>query len=250
MNQILLENIKIALEEKKIDEVQALYLIYTYQKIPMDIDPEDLLVLTGLKYIHSGRVGKILLTQDSPIKDVIPGTIKPKYINDVSAAIPKKLVRLIGVKNPDTGGLHFSGSEDTVNDTARKYLGKEGLIAYHYMIFLFLFPIESKTNRKWERHFLSHEYKGPRLRLRSAATGKKFKQIAKTKDMGAFLYGTYLFIKSGIRENKTYIKSIKHYLTEYEEWYDEALVAIQKADHVDDLFVDNNAREGRLSVAL
>ena len=87
MNNILLENIKIALNEKKIDEIQALYLIYTYQKIPMNIDPEDLLILTSLKYIHSGKVGKILLTQDSPIKDVIAGTIKPSYINDISCLL-------------------------------------------------------------------------------------------------------------------------------------------------------------------
>jgi len=250
MNNILLENIKIALNEKKIDEIQALYLIYTYQKIPMNIDPEDLLILTSLKYIHSGKVGKILLTQDSPIKDVIAGTIKPSYINDISAEIPKKLVRLLGVKDPTTGGLHFPGTEDTVNDTARKYLSNEGLIAYHYIIFLFLFPIESPTNRKWEKHFLSHEYKGPRLRLRSAATGRKFKTIANKMDMGAFLYGTYLFIKSGIRENKTYIKSVKNYLTEYQEWYDEALTLIKNAGSIDELFTDNNAREGRLSIAL
>lgn len=251
MTSILLENIKVALDEKLIDESQALYIMFAYQKLPMDISPESLLALTKLKYIVGGKVGRILLSQESSIIDVVAGTIKPNYINDISAEIPKKLVRMLGVKDPESGGLHFPGSEDTINDTARKYLGNEGLIAYHYMIFLYLFPIKGKSNRKWERHFTSFEYNGPRLRLRSAASGRKFKNMAKKYDMGAFLYGTYLFIKSGCKENKTFIKSVNNYLKEFQEWYDEALVAIKKADSIEDLFKDdNNAREGRLSVAL
>jgi hypothetical protein len=37
--------------------------------------------------------------------------------------------------------------------------------------------------------------------------------------MGVFLYATYLFVKSSVRENKSYVKSVTNYLKEYDEWY-------------------------------
>jgi hypothetical protein len=40
--------------------------------------------------------------------------------------------------------------------------------------------------------------------------------------MGVFLYATYLFVKSSVRENKSYVKSVTNYLKEYDEWYIEA----------------------------
>jgi hypothetical protein len=39
--------------------------------------------------------------------------------------------------------------------------------------------------------------------------------------MGVFLYATY-FVKSSVRENKSYVKSVTNYLKEYDEWYIEA----------------------------
>jgi hypothetical protein len=39
--------------------------------------------------------------------------------------------------------------------------------------------------------------------------------------MGVFPYATYLFVKSSVRENKSYVKSVTNYLKEY-EWYIEA----------------------------
>jgi hypothetical protein len=30
--------------------------------------------------------------------------------------------------------------------------------------------------------------------------------------MGVFLYATYLFVKSSVRENKSYVKSVTNYL--------------------------------------
>jgi hypothetical protein len=36
--------------------------------------------------------------------------------------------------------------------------------------------------------------------------------------MGVFLYATYLFVKSSVRENKSYVKSVTNYLKEYDEY--------------------------------
>lgn len=249
MSSVLLENLKEAIDLEKIDESQALYLIYLKENLVYDgIEPEDLLHLTTLGYLRNGKLTKKVLSQDG-VKDVISGTIKPKYFNDVSSQIPKKLIKILGNKAED-GSLKLLGGDESINDTARKYLAKEGLIAYHFLTFLFIFPIQGETNKRWEKHFTRFPYKGAKLRTRSRRTGKNFVKIVKSKDMGAFLYGTYLYMKSCIRENKAYVKTIPNYLEEYEDWYLMAYEAIDKAESVDELFKDNMAREGRLGVAL
>jgi hypothetical protein len=43
--------------------------------------------------------------------------------------------------------------------------------------------------------------------LRSKAQQDCSKAV-KTKDMGVFLYAIYLFVKSSVRENKSYVKSV------------------------------------------
>lgn len=247
---ILLNNIYSALEQSLIDQEQALYLIYTDKSIAYPLPAAKLFELTKLKYIVSGRVGKTLLIEEN-IKLNIKGTIKPIYNSEISKQIPAKLVMLLGVVNTETNKLRFPGGEDSVVYTADNYLGGEGLIAYHYLIFLFMFPVAGEYNKKWERHFFEKfEYKGARLRVRSKGTATAFKRIVKTKDMGIFLYGTYLFIKSCIRENKTFVKTISNYTKEYQEWYDEAAEQIAKAKDVESLFQITTAREGRLNVAL
>lgn len=247
---ILLNNIYSALEQSLIDQEQALYLIYTDKSIAFPISAAKLFELTKLKYIVSGRVGKALLIEEN-IKLNIKGTIKPIYTSEISKQIPAKLVMMLGVVNPETNNLRFPGGENSVTYTADNYLGGEGLIAYHYLIFLFMFPVAGEHNKKWERHFFDKfEYKGARLRVRSKGTATAFKRIVKTKDMGIFLFGTYLFIKSCIRENKTFVKTISNYTKEYQEWYDEAEEQISKAKDVESLFKVTAVREGRLNVAL
>jgi hypothetical protein len=63
-----------------------------------------------------------------------------------------------------------------------------------------MFPIEGENNKRWEKHFNNNfPYRGVRLRLRSKAQQDCSKAV-KTKDMGVFLYATYLFVKSSVRE--------------------------------------------------
>ena len=198
---IILNNIYTALEEDIINKDQALYLIYNYKSIDYPISATDLFGLTKLKYIVSGRIGKTLLIEEN-IKGDLSGTIKPIYNSDISKEIPAKLCRLLCVRDKITNNLKLPGGEDSIKYTADNYLGGEGLIAYHYIIFLFMFPVAGEYNRRWEKHFTGFEYKGARLRQRSKGTATAFKRIVKNKDMGVFLFGTYLFIQSCIRENK------------------------------------------------
>lgn len=247
---IVLNNIYDALEADLIDEEQALYLIYTHNKIDYPIDGQKLLKLTKLKYITSNRLGRKLLVEDD-VKADLKGTIKARYDTKISGEVAAKLMRLLAEKDPETGKMKLPGTDDTVKHTAKAYLSGEELIAYHYIIFLFMFPTYGDVNKRWEKHFTGQEYKGARLRVRSKSTATAFKKIAKSKDMGVFLYGTYLFIQSCIRENKTYIKTIKNYMREYREWYDMAEEAIKKAKSIDNLFNKKAvSKEGRLNVGL
>lgn len=247
---IVLNNVYSVLEQGIINADQALYLIYTSREISYPIKATDLLKLTKLKLIVGGKIGKSLLLEEN-IKLGVKGTIKPMYNSEISKSIPAKICGYVCVKNPITNGLLFPSGEASIQHTADNFLGGEGLIAYHYLIFLFMFPIEGDTNKRWEKHFNnSFVYHGARLRVRTRGSGSAFKKIARKKDMGIFLYATYLFIKSSIRENKAYVKTISNYLREYDEWYNEAEIKIKKAKNLDSLFRITSSTEGRLNVAI
>lgn len=246
---ILLDNVYSALEQDLINKDQALYLIYTEKSIAYPISAVDLFALTKMKYIVGGRIGKELYVHEN-VKLALSGTIKPIYTNEISKGIPKKLCKLLCMTDPVSGSLRLPGGEDSITYTAERYLGGEGLISYHYIIFLFMFPVAGEYNKRWEKHFTGFEYKGARLRVRSKGTATAFKRIVKQKDMGIFLYGTYLFIQSCIRENKTFVKTITNYTKEYQEWYDEAEEKIKKAKDVESLFRVTAAKEGRLNVSI
>jgi hypothetical protein len=66
------------------------------------------------------------------IKLALKGTIKPIYNTEVSKKIPAKILALVGVKDPVTEQLKFPSGEVTHSPP------REGLIAYHYLIFYLL----------------------------------------------------------------------------------------------------------------
>jgi hypothetical protein len=251
---IFLDNVRDYLEENRITDKQALYLIFTKAEISYYIDDDNIMLeLVEAGFIKNNRISPSLLTEVRETSK-LSGTIRANYVNDISKDVTAKLARLFCVRNTTTGLVKLPGDEgeaDPVAVTAEKYLQKEGLIAYHYIIFLYLFPVKSTFNRKWEKHFTSTEYKGAMLRQRSKITGSLFLKAVKNKDMGAFLYGTYLYIASTIQGNKAYITTIPKYLKEYDEWYYIALELIKNAKTVDELFKRNDLKkEGRINVAL
>ena len=235
--EILLENLQSLIASKEITKNQALYLIYKYNGLEYKIANKQIFKLQTKGLIKSNKVDKSLLITTRGTVNKLTGSIIPKFNSDIASEMPKKLCKLFCVVN-SKGTLHLPGgtSEDSVQYTATKYLQGEGLITYHYLILLYMFPLAGKTNRKWEKHFTKTEYKGPRLRLRSKVHGRKFKAIARKRDMGIFLYGTYLYVASCIQGSKSYITTVNKYLDEYEEWYNEAATAISNARRIEDLF--------------
>jgi hypothetical protein len=84
-----------------------------------------------------------------------------------------------------------------------------------------MFPIEGENNKRWENIstiiFLTESSITPKIQRHSRTVQKQLKP--KT---WCFPYATYLFVKSSVRENKSYVKSVTNYLKEYDEWYIEA----------------------------
>lgn len=101
-------------------------------------------------------------------------------------------------------------------------------------IFLELFPTsDASKNKDWNQHF-DTEWDNVTLRKISRGTVKKFQSIWKSKDIGVFLVGTYLFIMSSRNDktNKFFIKSIENYLNEYEHWYYLALEKLENSERI------------------
>lgn len=254
---ILLENLKVAMLLDNISESDALYIIHVHNNMVYPIKPKALLRLTKLKFIIGGRVGKRLYETSVTAGTAgvkLTGKVKPIYDTAVSREVVIRLARLLCVIDPKTQLPKLpgvTGKDNEMQYTAKHYLQGEGLLAFHYITFLYMFPAKGGNNKKWEKHFLGFPYNGMRLRFRTKSSGGKFLRIAKNKDMGAFLYGTYLYIQSAVVENKTFIKSVTNYLAEYDDWYYEALEILQKAKTVDELFKKNTlAKEGRNRTAL
>ena len=226
-DDILLENIFSRLAEGDITETQALYLIGLRAQITVEISAEGVLDLVEKKYIKSGRVAKVLLTAYNK-DDTLSGTIKPLYKLEYSREVVKKLCKLLCVMVKGTNKILLPGGNgESVKFTATTYMQGEGLIAYHYLIMLFMFPVQGETNKRWEKHFSGFKYKGPKLRVRSRTSGKTFTKLAKKEDMGALLYGTYLYIQSAVTGNKAFITTLPKFLELHEDWYHEAYGIIE-----------------------
>ena len=111
-----LNNVRKALEAKKIDELEALYLIYKYEGIEFYSEHVDLLKLTKLKYVKGSKVGSILTRQS--INKGPKGTLAPFYlpeISEISSEIPAYLFKLLCNNDPKTKNLRLPGDmTDTV----------------------------------------------------------------------------------------------------------------------------------------
>lgn len=89
-------------------------------------------------------------------------------------------------------------------------------------LFLSLFPTsDAEKNTAWSNCF-NATWDNVTLRRISTGTIKKFKTVLKNKDIGLFIFGTFLFIVQSYNadKNKYFIKNIENYFNEYEHWYE------------------------------
>ena len=107
---------------------------------------------------------------------------------------------------------------------------KNPLLSPFFLLFLYLFPTSDKTkNRTWEKLF-NAEWTNVTLRRVSSGTAKKFEQIAKTKDIGIFLAGAYQHVLQSYNKDseKYYPKSLENFFKEWEHWYTNADLVLNK----------------------
>lgn len=91
-------------------------------------------------------------------------------------------------------------------------------------IFLQMFPSsDPDKNKHWNQHFQT-TWDNVTLRRLTPMTLRNFKKIYKSKDIGLFLIGTYIFIQQSFntKSDKYFIKNLENYFKEYKYWYDQA----------------------------
>lgn len=236
---VLLENIKKLLKKKKINTAQALYLIYAQNEISIPIGKESLRKLVKDNYIVGNSVA-FSLRMDKKVYDkhTLRGSLTPNYTIEKSSEMVKKLCSLF-CEYDKNNELIFPGDEYvTPEQIANQFLQKEEILVYYFLIFLFMFPIRSKENKRWERHFTKTRYTGAQLRTKSKALGTKFIKVAKKYDMGAILFGTYLFISDSIVGGKPFIKKPMSFLKDdFETYVSRAAFQLKKLDKEADVTI-------------
>jgi len=162
----LLDNIKILLKNKKINSNQAIYLIYLFNEIPMHISSNGLRGLVSNGYVVSNRVATTLLISSKAYSnDLLEGTLDPKYDHEYSQTVVKTLCKLFCIVDEKTKDVVFPGrGYTTPKEIADNFLQKEEILVYYFLIFLFMFPVQGETNKRWDKHFIQNRYKGPKLR--------------------------------------------------------------------------------------
>jgi len=201
---------------------QSLFLLAVREGIyTVDLPSDELLDLVQKGYMKGNQVSHTAVTAlEDALKEVKKEQVKVAKAN---AEYPNLTA--------DTGQIvkrlatHFLADRCTSKEISRlnSYTKNPYMIPYMFM-FLQMFPTsDANKNKAWDKHF-STKWTNVTLRRMTAGTARKFKQIWKSKDIGLFLLGTYLFIQQSYNEESEtyYIKNIENYLGEWETWYNEA----------------------------
>lgn len=246
--EVLLNKIKELIRKKEINFGQAMYMIYLFNEESFFISPTNLLKLVNDGYVKGNKVTrKVLEVTISMEGKEVSGTVTPKYEEKLSNDVVKRLCATFCVYDKNKK-ITFPGDlYDTVEKTANAFLPNEKILAYYFMLFLYMFPVEGQNNRKWEKFFTGSLYTGPTLRIRSKSLGKKFIKEAKRRDMGVMLYATLLYVQEATKDGKVFIKKPINFLgDEFDEWCAIALVKLRKARDVRELFRKGGSGSGSI----
>ena len=213
--KISIEEILLFKEKLDININQALFLIAVSQSIfTVELSNEDLLDLIKKGYMRGNKVNQDVINQfnkKQEIKKAIDSTL-PIITKDTGEIIKKLALPFI---NNRLNSREF--------ERLSAYFSNELIIPFAFM-FLQMFPSsDSKKNLDWDKQF-KYKWTGVTLRRMSTGSANKIKQIWKTKDIGLFLLGTYLYILQSKSDDseKFYVGKIENYLKEYNNWYEEA----------------------------
>ena len=244
---VFLNNVSELLGSEDINEKQAIYLIFLKDEIDYELGKKDLLELVINKYVLNNKVTKLLTTKR---KSTSSSSIEAIFENDISKEAYKYICTKMCNKDSKSGFLALPEGEEDLSYTASEFLDKEIDIAPMFWALLFLFPTKGEPNKRWEKAFLGDFYDGMPLRKRSKEAGNAFRKMAKEYDMGAFLLGTYRYIKESVHGGKAYVTTIPKYMKIHSEYTRVALIDIKRAKKVEELFKDSSKSKGVKNVIL
>ena len=213
--------------EVNISNNQILYLFMLKHNINnRDISNEELLELVSVGYIHQGKLtdlgNKVL-------------EIRPKVVNteckSLDATLPKLTLDTSNIVKRLAG--HFLG--DMFKGKEYKRYNEDcgnPIMAPFFFIFMNMFPSSNTdSNKHWNKHF-DTVWTNVNLRRVTTMTVKNFKKNWKSKDIGLFLLGTYLFIKGSHNQEKNvyFVKSLENFWKESDYWYEMAEDLLEKGE--------------------
>lgn len=233
------------IEEVKISPNAILFLYRSYHGKTEDMDVLELSDLDknkfmclnlfdfkGRKLKEAGEAFIESFLDGKPIKERKPAEVKPLQLSQPVLEVVHMLSSVMddGVKS------------DKVNDI----LKLDPLIAF-FDTWMCLFPPTSQPGKgKWERLF-GVPYTNVSLRRRDESYIKKFKTISQKEgiDLGIFIIGTFIFIKSHIHDGKAYIPKPNRLLDDWEPWYTEAekFVDGKTSKEIESIFEKNSMKE-------
>lgn len=238
----MLQDIILLQDKLSIDSNQALFLYAAYNGMyNITISEKGLYDLVYKGYLKNGN--KLTSEGNKVVQEVLEDG---KSIHKQTSQISYPIL------NEQTGalvkGLAKNFLKDKLTqaefDKIKKYCPHNPMMVPYLFIFFQLFPTNnSKANKTWDTHFAS-EWDNVNLRRITQGTVNKIAAIWRNKDIGLFLFGTYLFIKGcyNSKSGKYYIKNIENYMREYDSWYDDAKESLDAGDFDNVLSKYSNSR--------
>tara|TARA_R110000765_G_scaffold161243_1_gene265623 strand:+ start:217 stop:960 length:744 start_codon:yes stop_codon:yes gene_type:complete len=227
---------------------QSLFLLaHKYGMRATDISTKDLTELVNRGYIDGQTITELALSDiDLALAEEVK-VVKKKKKRDTTLPILTKetgqLVKLLSKR--------FLNTSLTAREFDRLLSYNKNHVAIPFMyIFLQMFPsADAKKNKVWNKVFKT-TWTGVTLRRMTVGTSKKLKKIWETKDQGIFLLGTFLFIQQSYssKGDAYFIKSIAHYLDEWENWYNDAEDRLLNGEFTEFTKVENVAHNNSYAV--
>lgn len=225
---VFLEYVNNVSLSRNITHSQVLFLMYCNEKLnntAVFISNEDLVDLIEKQYIFQGRItklGSMILEYKEPVTTVCPAieATLPRLTEDTSNIVK----RLAGhfLNDMFKGKEYKRYNEDCGN----------AIMAPFFFIFMNMFPSSNiDSNKHWNKHF-DTVWTNVNLRRVTNMTVKNFKKNWKSKDIGLFLLGTYLFIKGSHNQEKNvyFVKSLENFWKESDYWYEMAEDLLEKGE--------------------
>lgn len=218
-----------------LSSAQTLYLMGVHLNEKVHLGPKDVIELMDYSLID--EEGLLVENLNVKTQDVLAD--KPVFETEKSKQVYIYLKGRLTYRNVESNlAVAVQGKPEKVRTYIKRcefLLKNKKSFLNPYGVFLSMFPtMETEDNVKWVT-FFKVPYGGMELRKKIQTNANRFIKNTKTRDMGIFLYGVYLFIRGGIRGKNTYIAGQAKFFLEWEEWYDKAELKMG-AESIDNLF--------------